>query len=377
VRKRLLYVVTEDWYFLSHRLPMARAAAAAGYEVHVATRVDAAGDAIAAEGFRLHALPWRRGGGGAANIAGLIALRRVIRDVSPDITHCVALKPIVFFGLAARVSRQPGAALFAATGLGSAFADRGPRAALARWALRSLLRGIFRNPRDRVLTQNEEDRALLVALALAPAERIALIRGSGVDVDRMPALPSPSAAPPTIAFVGRMIAQKGVDALIAASNMLVARGVDHRLRLVGAPDAGNASAYSEAQLAAMTAPPQIIWRGAETDIGAIWRDAAIAVLPSWREGLPKSLLEAAACARPIVATDVPGCREIVRDGENGFLTPLHDVAALADALERLVRDPDLRARMGAASRRLVESDLSADAVGAATVALYDSLVAAD
>jgi glycosyltransferase involved in cell wall biosynthesis len=226
-----------------------------------------------------------------------------------------------------------------------------------------------------VIVQNEEDRRDLAALRPDAAQRIVVIPGSGVDLDHFrPVAPPPK--PVVFAFAGRMIAIKGVATLVAAHQSLRQRGSDARLVLAGAPDAENPSAISEATLRGWGALPGIEWRGAVADIRPVWAGAHVAVLASrGGEGLPKALIEAAAMALPIVATDVPGTRTIARAGENALLVPPDDPDALAAAMAAMAGDAGLRARCGAASRRIVEAGFSDAAIGAATAAVYRALAA--
>lgn len=368
---RLLYVVTEDWYFLSHRLPMARAARAAGFEVHVATRVAEGAAAIAAEGFVLHAVPFARGNlSPLKNLGAVHALRRIHARVAPALVHHVALQCAVLGSLAAlgRNVRR----VNALTGLGYAFTSGDPKAALLRVPLALLLRTLLNRPHSMVLVQNPDDRAGLLALGLAP-ERIALIPGSGVDVEAMRPMPEPE-GPPTVAFAGRLLHDKGIRTLLRAHRLLRERGSAVELLIAGTPDPANPASLSESEAAALNGEPGIRWLGHVADIAGLWARAHIAVLPSRREGLPLSLLEAAACGRPLLATDVPGCREIVRHGETGLLVPWDDAPALAEAMSTLAASPVLRARYGAAARRLAEQQFSAAAIGRQTVALYRRLL---
>jgi glycosyltransferase involved in cell wall biosynthesis len=367
----LLYVVTEDWYFLSHRLPMARAAQAAGFEVHVATRVVSGRSAIEAEGFRLHHIPFVRGRlAPLAAIRAVMALRRTIREVAPAIAHNVAVQASVLGSLAALGS--PGARVNALTGFGYTFTSRGIGARLLRVAIGLMLRLLVDRPRSIALVQNPDDRQSLVALGIAP-ERIALIPGSGVDVERLRPSPEP-AGTVAIGFVGRLLEDKGIRTLVEAHRLLRQRGSDTELLIAGTPDPANPASVTEAEAAAFGREPGIAWLGHVDDIAALWARAAIAVLPSRREGLPLSLLEAAACGRPMIATDVPGCREIVRPGETGLLVPPDDAAALADAISTLAAAPELRARYGAAARRLAVERFAAESIGRQTVELYRRLV---
>ena len=368
---RLLYVVTEDWYFLSHRLPMARAARDAGFEVHVATRVVDGAAAIEAEGFTLHPVPFVRGRvSPLGTIATIRALRHVHLMVQPTIAHHVSLQAAVLGSIAAWC--RPVSDVNALTGMGFAFTSGNAKALLLRPILSMLLRLLFNRPRQTVLVQNPDDRDGMIALGIA-AERIVLIPGSGVDVETLRPSPEPQ-GPPTIAFVGRLLADKGMHTLIGAHRRLRQRGSKVELLIAGTPDPANPASVSDQEVAGWGAEPGITMLGHVNDIAGLWARAHIAVLPSRREGLPKSLLEAAACGRPMISTDVPGCREIVRPGETGLLVPYDDAPALADAIQTLAASPTLRADYGAAARRLVVERFSAAAIGRQTVDLYRSLV---
>jgi len=374
-RPKLLYLVTEDWYFWSHRLPMARAAQRAGFDVAVATRVAQHGERIRAEGFALHPLRWRRGDNSAwAGLAAIAEIARLYRRERPDLVHHVALKPAVLGSIAALFAPVP-AVVNAVTGMGFVAASPSLRARLLRRPLAAALARLIERRHSRVIVQNEDDRRLLLALNPRAAARIALIRGSGIDVTRFAPAPEPPAPPVVAGFAGRLLADKGVAPLIEAQQRLRERGLDLRLAIAGTPDPENPSSIDEATLARWRTLPGIEWLGQVDDIRELWRRAHIAVLPSRREGLPKSLLEAAAMGRPLVATDVPGCREVARAGVNALLVPPDDAEALAAALARLAEDAEQRRRFGQASRALVESDLAEAAVGAATVALYRALLA--
>lgn len=368
---RLLYVVSEDWYFLSHRLPMARAARDAGFEVHVATRVKDGGAAIAAERFIVHPIPFARGRlSPLASLATILALRRIRDAVAPAVTHHVSLQPSVL-GLIAALGR-PAVCVNALTGLGYAFASNSAKARIVRAVIGPALRLLLDRDGIISLVQNGDDRAALLALGV-PQSRIALIQGSGVDVNRLTPLPEPQ-GPPTAAFVGRLLDDKGIRTLVAAHRLLRAQRSDVQLLIAGVPDAANPASVTQEEAAAWNKEPGITWLGQVDDISGLWARAHIAVLPSRREGLPLSLLEAAACGRAMVATDVPGCREIVIPGETGLLVPVDDAPALADAVGRLLRAPEQRAQFAAAARRLVMERFSAEIVGRQTVALYRHLL---
>jgi glycosyltransferase involved in cell wall biosynthesis len=373
-RGKLIFLVAEDWYFWSHRLPMARAARAAGFDVAVATRVAAHGERIRQEGFALHALSWRREQLGPwASLSAITEIYRLYRREQPRIVHHVALKPALLGGIAALMARVPAViSMIAGTGYGGT--DASWRVKLIGASLRFVWPLLLLRRNCRVIVQNDEDRQAIAALRPAAAGRIVVIRGSGVDLDHFRPLPEPPAPPIVVAYVGRMIAIKGVAVLVAAQRALHERGVDVRLMLAGKPDPSNPSSLNASQLDAWAKLPGIAWCGHQEDVRAIWAAAHIAVLASLGgEGLPKALLEAAAIGRPIVATDVPGTRDIARAGVNALLAPPGDATALAAAIEQLAADAVLRHRFAEAGRRLVEAGYSDQAVEAATAALYRSL----
>lgn len=368
---RVIYLVTEDWYFISHRLPMARAARNAGFEVHVATRVDRHGAAIESEGFHLHPVSWRRGSLDPRDLVRVVReVRKLYRDFRPVLAHHVALPAAVVGSLAA--TGLPVVCLNALTGLGTMFIDDTAKVRIARAPLRLALGRLLNRSRAAVLVQNPDDRAVIERLGV-DRDRIALIPGSGVDIDAM--LPSPEPAGPiTVAFVGRLVASKGIRTLLAAHEHLLRRGRDIRLLIAGLPDPANPTSIPPQEIEAWTRRPNVRHLGFVEDIAAVWARAHIAVLPSHREGLPLSLLEAAACGRPVVATDVPGCRDIARENVNALLVPLEDVEALADAVERLALDPQLRRRFGMAGRELVEREFASERIGRDLIALYRRLL---
>ncbi|HLI23091.1 MAG TPA: glycosyltransferase family 4 protein [Stellaceae bacterium] len=373
-KPKLIFLVTEDWYFWSHRLPMARAAQAAGFDVAVATRVAAHGARIEAAGFRLHPMRWRREELGLwPSLAAIVEIYRLYRREQPFMVQHVAHKAALLGGIAAVLARVPRVVSFIA-GVGYMGTSQSAHARLTGAAARALWPILLMRRHCRVIVQNDEDRRVMVALRPAAAGRVVVIRGSGVDLDHFQPLPEPPIPPVTIAYVGRMIAIKGVALLVEAQQHLWRRGVELRLLLAGMADLANPSAFDEATLRRWSALPGIAWHGHVEDVREIWSAAHIAVLASYGgEGVPKTLLEAAAVGRAIVASDVPGTRDIARHGINAVLVPPGDAAALAAALEALAADPARRRAYAAAGRALVAAGFSEDAVAAATRALYREL----
>ena len=371
VKPVLVYLVTEDWYFLSHRLPMACAALCAGYEVHVATNVVDGGAEIAGHGFTLHPLNWRRGSAHPRDLVRIIGeIRALYKRLKPDIAHHVGVQPAVIGALAS--IGLPIVKLHAMAGLGFAFTSKTLRARVTGFAVRLLMRALLNRPRNAVLVQNPDDRAAVKALGISP-DRIFLIPGSGVDTESLTPMPEP-AGRITVGYVGRLLADKGVRSLVEAHKILSARGRDIRFLLAGEPDPANPASIPQAEIDSWKQIDGIDLLGHIDDIREVWAKSHIAVLPSRREGLPKSLLEAAACGRPIVATDVPGCREIARGNVNALLVPADDAPALAEAVDRLASDVELRRRFGAAGRAMVEAEFSEHHIGREIVALYAKLL---
>jgi glycosyltransferase involved in cell wall biosynthesis len=366
-RPIILYVVSEDWVFLGHRLPMARAARNAGFDVHVATQTTGKGDAIRAEGFTLHPIPFRRGAGSALSaLATIRALRRLEKSLRPAIIHHSSLQCCVYGSLAALGTglRQ----VNALTGMGYAYTSQNLDARLLKAGITALLRFFFNKKESITLVENPDDLAQIEKLGISH-DRIALIRGSGVDTRRFESLPEPE-GPITIGFAGRLLTDKGIRALVTAHRLLRERGLDIHLLIAGATDPSNPASVSEEEAASWNHESGITWLGQIADIKELWARSHIAVLPSHREGLPVSLMEAAACGRPLVATDVQGCREIAIEDRTGLLVPVENPAALADAIATLAASRELRLRYGSAGRAFVIEHLSADVVGKAIVELY-------
>lgn len=361
---KLAFVVTEDWYFVSHRLPLALAARKAGFDVTVVTRCSGAHRAIEAAGVSVMPFVMHRHGLNPLTLLReALELAGIFRRLRPDIVHHVALRPVVVGGLAARLAGVP-AVVSAVAGMGYVFTDT--RRVWLAAIMRRLLRFVL--ARGRVIVQNPDDFAALAALTGAPS-RIRLIPGAGVDVETFsPA--APPAGPVCIVLAARMLWDKGVGEFVAAAEMLAGEGIEARFLLAGAPDPGNPAAVPEATLRSWHGRWGVEWIGHQADMVALYRSAHIACLPSYREGLPKALLEAAACGLPIVTTDAPGCREVVRHEDNGLLVPAKDARALASAIGRLLDHPEERQKMGARGRTRVLEEFSQERIIEASLAVY-------
>lgn len=377
-RPKLLFVVTEDWYFLSHRMPTVRGAQQAGYDVAVVTSNGSARAAIEAQGVRV--IPFnfdRRSLKPDQAVQQVKALALIYAREKPAVVHHIAMKPILFGSMAAWQARVPHV-INAFAGLGYVFSAKTMLAKTVRMVLVPAFRMLLQRPGSVVLFQNDDDRQLLQKLgALSKKSKAVLIRGSGVETDRLQPMPLPAGDDFICAFAGRMIGIKGLPTMQDAFARLEQEAPHVKLWLCGQPDPGNPGSWTQAQIDQWTRDnPNVIYKG-HCNMAEVWAQSHVALQPSYGgEGIPKSLLEAAACGRAIIATDVPGCREVVDEGQNGFLVPPRDAALLAARILLLARDRDLCSRMGQASRALVEGDLSATAVTEKTRALYESLKSA-
>lgn len=369
-RPKLLFLVTEDWYFWSHRLPVARAARDAGFEVIVATKIADHAEKIRSEGFQLYQLHWRRRGGLIGEIRALGQIWRLYRYIRPDILHHIAIKPVVYGSLVARAVGCR--AIFnSINGLGFVFTEKGLQARMARTALRVLFKIAVDRPHALIVLQNEDDQRTLTKERFITRSKIAIVQGSGIETHHYVPMLEPDGTIFTIATVTRMLSIKGVGDVVEASRILRMRGVSHRLLLVGPPDPDNPTSIDVDTLSAWSHEPGIEWLGRIDDVRNIWSKAHVAVLASLGgEGIPKTLLEAAACGRPIVATDVPGCREIVQNRVSGLLVKPGSPHDLAEAILTLYRSQELRLRFGATGRHLVEEKFSSDRIARKMLLLY-------
>lgn len=372
-RPKILYFITEDWYFCSHRLPLALAARDAGYDVAVVTNVNEHADVIRRAGIRL--IPFdlsRKGMNPASELAVLARLVALYRKEKPDIVHQVAMKPVLYGSLAARLSGVS-RVVNALAGLGYIFTSDQPKARFLRPVIGSAFRGLLNSRRSRLILQNQDDRAKFIRKRFISEKRIRLIRGSGVDTAVFVPTPEPPGVPVVI-LPSRMLWDKGVREFVDAAGQLKKRGISARFVLVGDADPHNPSAIPTEQLTAWHAEGAVEWWGRRDDMPAVFEQSHIVCLPSYREGLPKVLLEAASCGRPIVTTDTPGCRDVVRQGENGLLVPVRGTAELADALQLLIEQPALRKKMGCKGREIVVSEFALEKVVAKTMNIYRELL---
>lgn len=366
-KPRLLMVLNDAPFFISHRLPVARAARDAGYEVHIAVPFDLGPvDVIRREGFHYHDIPLKRGarrvGGELALIA---ALWQIVGAVRPDVLHAVTMKPVLYAGLVARLRGVP-AVVHAITGLGYLFLIEGLAARLQRALVKRLYLFALGHRNCVAIFQNPDDLKLFLDARLVDPGIVVMIRGCGVDMQRFAPQPEPEGEP-VVMFPARILGDKGVHEFIAAARALKGRA---RFVLVGRTDPDNPTDVGEDGIRAWEREGIVTWHGFSKDMTRTLADATIVCMPSYREGLPRGLIEAAAVGRAIVTTNVPGCREIVRDGDNGLLVQARDGAATAAAVERLLDNAELRRRMAARGREIAETEFSVELFVEQSLAAY-------
>ncbi|MDP3705552.1 MAG: glycosyltransferase family 4 protein [Legionellaceae bacterium] len=356
VAKKLLFVINEPTCFISHRLPIAIAARDAGYEIHVATGEPTVLQRIIDEGFSYHPIPLSRSGRHIiSELRSLLAIYRLMKHIKPDIVHLVTIKPVIYGSIAARLARVP-AVVAAVPGLGYAFIDQYLEAKCLRVIISKLYRHAFRHNNLKVIFQNTDDQDILLNLKALQKNQAILIQGSGVDLTHYQYHPEPSESPLIVVMAARLLRDKGVVEYVQAAKLLRSKGISARFLLAGKVDPGNPSSISEKQLNTWIDNQDIEYLGYRQDTPYLLSQAHLVVLPSYREGLPRVLSEAAACGRAIVTTDVPGCRAAIMPGKTGLLAKARDVTSLADAMHTLLINPTLRNDMGAAGRKFAERE---------------------
>lgn len=367
---KILFFVTEDWYFVSHRLNLALAAMNAGYEVVLVTRIRENAGVIQEAGIRVISFENERRSMNPFSVFGqVMRLIKIYRKECPEIIHHVALKTVIL-GTVASLFCGKTRVINAITGLGWLYTSSGGVAALIGKAVRKVLPLLLN--KTHIIVQNPDDKNWLTELGVS-SKKICLIRGSGVDTKLF--LPKANADEEvSVVLVARMLWDKGVNEFVEAAKILKQQGVNAKFILVGAPDPSNRASVPIQTLEEWNDLGVIEWWGKRNDMPEVLSGISIACLPSYREGLPKSLLEAAAAGLPIVATDVPGCREVVKDGGNGFLAPVRNSEVLAEKIGVIIKDHGLRKKMGKESRKMAEQQFSIEKVNSETLKLYQEVL---
>ncbi len=370
---KIILVANTDWYLYNFRLSLARFLREQGCQVVLVSPPGKFVDDMTREGFswlawelgRQSIAPWRE-------LPALLALAKIYRQEHADLVHHHTIKPVLYGSIAARLAGSR-SVVNSITGRGYIFLSKDTKASILKHIAHFLYRLALDHPNQATIFENETDLQYFIQQKLIPVERTILINGVGVDTDRFTPAPEPPGTP-VVLLSSRMLLDKGVETLVEAARQLHPT-IPVRVALVGAPDPGNPSSIPEEQLHAWAAEGTVEYWGWQADMNAIYQQAQIVTLPTmYGEGVPTVLLEAAACGRPLVATDMPGCRDVVTNEVNGLLVPPNDPRALADALRKLLADPLLRGRMGAASRQIVLQKFTVQRVNQATLDVYQNLL---
>ena len=374
MKPRLLFVVNVDWFFLSHRLPIALEASRSGYEVHLATAITDKLDILKNHNLVVHPLALDRSSMNLVSaLRTFVQIWQLFRSVKPNLVHLVTIKPVVLGGLAARLARVP-AVVVAISGLGFIFVAQGWLATIRRWLVGGLYRVVLGHSNLKVIFQNQDDQFQVAKLTGLPTQSMVLIRGSGVDLEQYRYMPLPDDRLPVVMLAGRLLVDKGVREFVQAAKILKNAGVMARFVLVGTSDADNPSSLSEQELMQWADEGVVELWGKRLDMYQVLVESHIVVLPSYREGLPKILIEAAACGRVVVTTDVPGCRDAILPGISGFLVPVCDDQALAEIILHLLENRPLCESMGKAGRVFAERVFDVHQVVERHLEIYDELL---
>jgi glycosyltransferase involved in cell wall biosynthesis len=371
--RKILLVANTDWYLFNFRLAFAQFLKSQGLDVVMVSPGGIYAAEIEAKGFRI--IEWNVGRRSIKPLGELQALSKLIniyKSEKPVLVHHFTIKPVIYGSLAAKYSKIP-AVVNSITGLGYVFLKKGVIGALIRFSILPLYRLTLKHPSSRVIFENNYDKATFINQGLVKEKESVIIRGAGVNTDHFRPAPEPTLNEPLVVFPARMLFDKGLGTFIDAARILKGR-IKARFALVGNLDPGNPTSADEATLRGWEQEGLAEWWGFQEDMSSVYQNCNVVSLPSFGEGLPTVLIEAASCERPIVTTDVAGCREVVIDGVNGFLVPPNQPEALAQAIETLICNPELRLRMGKAGRQLVIENFTDQQVNREIFAVYSKLL---
>ncbi len=370
---RILFIVTEDWTFATHRLHLATSAIQNGYDVALLCHETNCKDEIERGGIKVYS--WdldRRSVNPFKEVRAILQIHNTILEFAPDVVHAVALKPVIYASIASRFHKLVGW-VFALGGLGFVFSSNKFVAQLIRPIVTHAYRFAFRGKNTRLILQNPDDVKLLKNSRVLKNDIIRLIRGAGVEIDKFIPRPMPDGVPLVI-LPARMLWDKGIREFVDAAKIVKSRGINARFALVGDRDEHNPECVPESQLNEWVQSGFVEWWGRRTDMPEVYAAACVVCLPSYREGLPKALLEAASCSRPIVTFDVPGCREVVESNLNGYLVTFGRVDELAEAIQALLVDENMRNKMGRAGRKKILGEFSHEHIFAETADVWKEVI---
>lgn len=373
--KKIILVVNNPGFLVSHRFDICTEAINQGYQVHIASPFkESAVSKIEAAGMHYHEIKFsRKGKNPFSEFKTIVSLISLFRKNNPDLVHLITIKPYLYGGIAARIANVK-SVVSAVAGLGILFSSNLLKYRLLRLALYPLFRFAFGHKNQKVIFQNIDDRNALVDWGVVAKNKVRMIRGSGVDLITCPMNDEPSGVP-IVSFAARLLKDKGVEVFVEASRLLKQRGVKTLFWLIGEPDLGNANSVTQAQLKVWESEGLVELFGFRKDIPDLFAQSNIVTHPSfYGEGLPKVLIEAAACGRAVITTDHPGCRDAVERDLTALLVPVRDPVALADAIQALIENPDKRKAMGQAGRKLAIDEFDVNKVVEQHLKIYTELM---
>lgn len=372
--KRILFIVNSDWFFMSHRLPIGIEALRKNFQVHIATSITDRQSILESYGFIVHSLHLKRGKSSLFSaITSFWQMLFILWRLKPDIVHLITIKPVLFGGIAARLLGIRNVVV-SISGLGYVFTDRGFFASFRRWCIEFLYSQALCQNNLKIIFQNPSDMKTVKAFANISKGSSIMIRGSGVDLKDYSFVPEPQETP-IVVMASRLLKDKGVYEFVDAARILKDRNIDVQFRLLGIPDPENPMSVLETEIAAWRKEDIVDCAGFCADISKAYSEANIVALPSYYgEGLPKTLIEASACGRAIITTDMPGCRDAIIPGVTGVLIPPRNALALADAVETMLNNHELRLKMGSAGRSFAEREFDINHVVTVHISIYENLL---
>ena len=370
---KIIYIVNVDWFFISHRLPIAIEALRQGHEVYIFAKDTGKMEYLKSLGISIFPINLERGSINPFQSLKLLSgLKEQIAKIKPDVVHLVTIKPVLIGGLAAILAKVP-AIVYAISGLGFIFTNTMLKAKILRLGIIPLYRLALSAKNKIVIIQNLDDLRILRQYVAIPESQTVLIPGSGVNLEQFNIQPLPLVNK-TVLMACRLLADKGVYEFHQSVLLLKAKYPNVRFVLVGGVDPDNPASLAEQELNEWVKNGDLEWWGHQSNMPEVLSQATIVVLPSYREGMPKVLLEAQALGRPIVTTDVPGCREAIENGKTGFLVKVKNSQSLADAIEKLINNDELCLEFSHNARVLAEQKFDIKQVVNTHIHIYEKLV---
>ena len=372
MKKKLLLLVNSDDFFISHRLEIGLSALKEGFDVYIASSINKENNILKKYGFKTQHIDLDRSSTSLfSNTMYFIKVFKIFLKIQPDIIHLITIKPVIFGGLAARLLGIK-SVIVAISGLGYIFISKGLIARLRLFFVKFLYRLALNNKNVQLIFQNNSDKKIILDICNVDKSRTHLIKGSGVDLNKFKYTPLPKGVP-SILFASRLLYDKGLKEFISAAELIKKDGYEGKFIIVGKPDNHNPASISLDQLKSHVSNGYIDWQGFKEDIYPLLKDSYLIVLPSYREGLPKILIEAAACGRPVVTTDVPGCRDAIIKGKTGLLVPPKNHVALAEAIKDLIENFTKSETLGLEARKFAEKNFDIKDVVSKHMQIYRSI----